>query len=244
MNLGLDLIALRPLLLAVCCSSAMLTIAQDKPKKPQTKVILYKDRMAAAFDTVDCVKNVIKLNPLLFFRGEVPVYFERALTPRLSVEVGVGVTTRNYLNFSFAGDEPDDFGAATEIIARPTFHFGARYYTTDDLEPQGWYWEIALAHLSYVKDIRTKDSTGQITDVRLRDQRIYNDVRLMTGYQMLSGTSNWLFDIYGGVGLRDRSLEKVEEDHNLETGIRIYTIEKVSDAVPVFFLGVKVGWGF
>ena len=135
-------------------ATALPAIAQPGGKKPETKVVLYKDRMAAAFDTVDCVKNVIKLNPLLFFRGEVPIYFERALTPRLSLEIAVGVTTRNYLNFSFEGDEPDDFGAATEIIARPTFHLGARYYMNDDLEPQGWYWHVELAHLEYGKDIR------------------------------------------------------------------------------------------
>jgi hypothetical protein len=49
---------------------------------PKTKVVLYKDRLAAAFDTVDCVKNVVKINPLVFFRGEIPIYYERAITPQ------------------------------------------------------------------------------------------------------------------------------------------------------------------
>jgi hypothetical protein len=218
--------------------------AQDKPKKPETKVILYKDRIAAAFDTVNCVKNVIKINPLLFFRGEIPIYYERALTPRLSLELGAGVTTRNYLNFSFEGDEPDDFGAGTEIKSKPTFHLAARYYMTDDLEPQGWYWQLEFAYLDYAKDIRTKDSTGQLTETRLRDERVYNDIRLLSGYQMLSGTSNWLFDLYGGIGIRARSMDKVVEDHNLETGVFSYSIDEENDMIPVFFLGIKVGWGF
>ncbi|MBK6371536.1 MAG: hypothetical protein IPF64_17455 [Flavobacteriales bacterium] len=79
---------LRTLLLVVALWSGIGVFAQ--PGK--TKVVLYKDRLAAAFDTVDCVKNVVKFNPLAFFRGEVPVYFERALSARLSLEVGVGVT--------------------------------------------------------------------------------------------------------------------------------------------------------
>lgn len=235
-----------PRVALACMAFALAAAAHAQPgdKKPETKVVLYKDRMAAAFDTVDCVKNVVKLNPLLFFRGEIPIYFERALSPRLSMEVGVGVTTRNYLNFSFEGDEPDDFGAATEIIAKPTFHVGARFYLTDDLEPQGWYWHVELAHLQYTKDIRVKDENGQLTDERLRDDRIYNDVRLLAGYQMLSGTSNWLFDAYGGFGLRDRSMEKVVETVNTSTGGSTYEIEEVSDMVPVLFLGLKVGLGF
>ena len=235
---------LRTLLLWVVLAAATHCTAQPDDKKPQTRVILYKDRIAAQFDTVDCVKNIVKVNPLLFLRGEVPIYYERALTADLSLEVALGVTTRNYLNFSFEGDEPDDFGAGTEIQPRLSYHVGARYYTTDDLEPQGWYWHIELAHLEYVKDIRTKDDNGEFTDERLTDERIYNDVRLLTGYQMLSGTSNWLFDAYGGIGLRDRSMQKVVETLNTTTGGSTYEIEEVSDMVPVFYLGLKVGVGF
>ena len=42
--------------------------AQQAHAQPKTKVVLYKDRLAAAFDTVNCVKNVIKLNAFSFFR--------------------------------------------------------------------------------------------------------------------------------------------------------------------------------
>lgn len=51
---------LRTLLLVVALWSGIGVFAQ--PGK--TKVVLYKDRLAAAFDTVDCVKNVVKFNPL------------------------------------------------------------------------------------------------------------------------------------------------------------------------------------
>ena len=30
----------------------------------------------------------------------------------------------------------------------------------------------------------------------------------------------------------------------LASGVRTYSIEEESDVIPVFFLGVKVGWGF
>ena len=234
----------RFLLLALLFAGVVRVYAQPDDRKPRAKVILYKDRIAAQFDTVDCVKNIVKANPLLFFRGEVPLYFERALTANLSLEVGAGLTTRNYLNFSFQGDEPDDFGAGTEIRTRPSFHLGARYYTTDDLEPQGWYWRVELAHLEYVKDIRLKDNSGAFLDERLTDERIYNDIRLVCGYQLLSASSNWLFDVYGGVALRNRSLQIVSESLDLVTDQWTYTVEEKNDIVPAFFLGVKVGLGF
>ncbi len=224
--------------------SLFVLVALAQPGK--TRVVLYKDRLAAAFDTVDCVKNVLKINPLLFFRGEIPIYYERAINPRLSLEVGLGVTLRNYLALSFTGDDADDFGAGTEIIPRISFNAGFRYYFVDDLEPQGPYGQISFAHLNYTKDIRTKGPTGELSDLVLRDDRTYNDVRLLFGYQMLGTSSNWLFDVYGGPAFRDRFNVKVEEHLDL-SGDRpkwAYNVTETKDQTVAFFLGVKVGYGF
>lgn len=221
--------------------------AHAQKDKGKTGVVLQKDRLQQQFDTVKCVKNAIKLNPLLFFRGEIPIYYERALTPNLSLELGVGVTLRNYLALSFVGDDADDFGAGTEIVPNPSFHFGARYYLTEDLEPQGWYTQLEFAMLKYSKDIRVRDPNNpanQFTDQKLRDERTYNDIRLLAGYQMLSWSSNWLLDFYGGVALRSRHTEKVNETLDLTTDQYLYSTEESDDVVPALFLGVKLGLGF
>ncbi len=41
-------------------------------------------------------KTVIKLNPLLFFDGDIPIYFERVVSNSLSVEVAPGLTYDNF----------------------------------------------------------------------------------------------------------------------------------------------------
>lgn len=215
--------------------------AQD-PKR--THVLLYKDRLAAAFDTVKCVKNAVKINPLLFFRGEIPIYFERALTPELSLEVGLGVTLRNYLALSFVGDDADDFGAGTEIVPNLSYHMGARWYFMDDLEPVGTYLHLEYAHLVYAKDIRAKGSDGQFTDVTYRDERTYNDVRLLFGYQTLSYNNNWMVDFYGGAAFRSQNNIIVNETLDLTTDQYTYNVTESSDNVPAFFLGMKLGIGF
>jgi len=228
-------------------SLALFAIAFSASAQPgKTKVVLYKDRVAAAFDTVNCVKNVLKINPLVFFRGEIPIYYERAITHRLSLEAGIGVTLRNYLALSFTGDDADDFGAGTEIVPRLSFNVGFRYYFGDDLEPQGAYGQLSFAHLNYTKDIRTKGPTGEFTDVKLRDDRTYNDVRLLFGYQMLSSNSNWLFDVYAGPAFRDRFNVKVQERLDLsgDRPVWAYAVEESKTQGVAFFLGVKVGYGF
>ena len=209
-----------------------------------TKVLLYKDRLAAAWDTVDCVKNVLKLNPLLFLRGEMPLYYERALSHRASLELAAGATFRNHLGGDLTGDEVDAFGAGTRILLRPSFHGGLRYYLTDDIEPQGAYVQCGFAYLDHSKDIFLKDSTGQLTSLSLRDRRLYHDLRLYTGYQRLSATSNWLVDVYGGVGYRNRAINQVREHVDLGDLSWHYTVEERHDQVLVFFLGLKVGYGF
>lgn len=224
-------------LFAACLAPG--AVAQDKPK-----VVLYRDRVAAAFDTVNCVKNVIKLNAFSFFRGEFPVYYERAISPNVSVEVAAGITFRNYIGFAVSGDDVDDYSAGTEIKVGPSLHAGFRYYFQDDIEPQGPYLHLDFAHLDYLKDIRAKDAKGDLTDTRYRDTRTYNDLRLLFGFQNLSATSNWLFDFYGGIGLRDRHMETVTENYDTVTGIWSYRFDTVDDVVPALFLGVKVGLGW
>jgi hypothetical protein len=210
----------------------------------RTGVVLYKDRVAAAFDTVKCVKNVIKLNALSFLRGEFPVYYERAITHDVSVELAAGVTFRNYIGTPASGDDVDDYSAGTEVKFGPSVHAGFRYYFLADVEPQGGYLHLDFAHLEYIKDIRAKDANGDLTDTRYRDERVYNDIRLLGGYQMLSATSNWLFDLYGGIGLRNRRMETVTELYDTTTGVWSYEFETIDDAVPALFLGVKVGLGW
>ena len=235
---------LRPLVLVLLTANTGLLLAQNGAK-PRAKVLLYRERMAAQFDTVDVVKNALKLNPLLFLRGEIPLYYERALSNRLSAQLGVGMTWRNYINFNLDADEVDDFGQGTKIIAKLSYHIGARYYFSDDLEPQGTYMELEFAHLDFFKDISRKDSTGQFTgEPPLHDKRTYDDLRLLFGHQSLSATSNWLVDFYGGIGLRSRRMDIVVETLDLSAGQFMYSSKVVDDIVPVIFLGFRVGLGF
>lgn len=238
---------MRLLSLALLLALGLPLAAQEKKQQPgKARVVLYREKLAQQFDTVDVVKNLVKINPLLFFRGELPIYYERALTPRLSLEVGLGVTLRNYLALSFAGDHPnaDDFGAGTEIIPNLSYHMAARFYFNDDLEPQGPYVQPTWSHLVYSMDIRERQSDGSFTDERFRDERTFNDLRLLFGYQTLSYSSNWMIDFYGGVGFRNRNMVIVNERLDLTTDQYTYTIEEITDNVPAFFLGVKFGVGF
>jgi hypothetical protein len=237
----MDHVLRRTFLLFLLAWSAhhMVSAQTQKPK-----VVLYKDRMAAQFDTVNVMKNILKINPLLFFRGEIPIYFERALAPNLSLEVGVGVTLRDYLALSLGGNDADDLGAGTEIIPSLSYHIAARFYTEHDLEPQGWYFQPGFSQVTYTKDIVVAAQGGGLSEETLRDRRLYNDIRFLAGYQVLSSSSNWVMDVYGGAAMRVRDMQVVTETVDPVTRTYTYAVEQTNDIVPAFFLGVKFGLGF
>ncbi len=185
-------------------------------QKGKTKVVLYKDSWPPQFDTVNCVKNVFKINPLLFFRGEIPLYYERALTAAPELGSGCwgylsGITWR----YSFAGDDADDYGAGAEIISKSQFPH--RVYATIPSDrhrtARVLYCRLEFAHLQYTKDIRQKSPTGAFTDKKLRDERIYNDLRLLFGYQLLAAQQQ--LDVRylwrSRTAYRDRAMVKVEK---------------------------------
>lgn len=226
-------------LLAILCFSTQAT-AQKKNKR--TKVVVENETKPFRFDTVRAVKNAFKMNPLIFLTGEIPLYYERALSPQISVEAAIGITLRNYISLSF-NEDTDDFGGGIEILTKPSFHFAFRYYFDDNVELAGLYLSPEFSYRNYSKYVTEKDDDGGFTDQKLLDERIYNDIKLVLGYQVLSHSSNWVVDMYTGLGARVRSLSIVKEQNTLGNGFN-YEVEEKSDIVPAFYLGFKLGYGF
>ena len=66
------------------------------------EVVYFKKDTTVNFTTAKKKKrstetNFVKIAPLSFLSGSVPIYYERKINDFLSVQVGAGVTTRNYL---------------------------------------------------------------------------------------------------------------------------------------------------
>jgi hypothetical protein len=220
-------------------------LAQDQATaRRKAQVLLYRDQLVHQWDTVDCVKDAIKFDPLLLFRGEVALFYERSLSPRLGAQLGLGVTWRDHFRQSFFPDDADDLGSGATVRVQPSFHLAARYYFPGGLEPEGWYASAEFAQLRYVKGIAEKDTLGHPTQATNEDVRRYLDVRFLGGQQRLSNSGNWLFDWFGGVGLRNRDNHIVIETIDPVSGARAYAIKQQDDLVPTLHVGLRVGLGF
>ncbi len=90
----------RFVLLVVLCSN--ISQAQDTVyfrKDPAIKNTLTKKGKGSS------ERHVVKIAPLAFISGFVPVFYEKSINDLFSIQVGAGITTRNYLRSSIYASE-------------------------------------------------------------------------------------------------------------------------------------------
>lgn len=189
--------------------------------------------------------QAIKINPLLFFRGDIPVYYERNIFDNISVEAGVGITLADYLsNLSINSDifwDLDD-DVETEVKTGYSFRVGLKYYATDySFQPEGIYFGMSFRQQTYNSELL---NVGDILANNESLRRINNDIILTLGYVHVF-EENAFIEPYAGFGFRNRKFDNVSGIVNGFTGNMIfYTIENKSDMIPLLSLGFKVGINF
>jgi hypothetical protein len=174
-------------------------------------------------------RMAMKINPLLFFRGDIPVYLESTLTDKISFEVGVGITLTDYIfELSRSNYEELDLDSRTGY----SYRLGFRYYASDySFEPVGVYFALEHRHQTYNS---TLVECGDIKNISKDLSRKNNDFRLTIGYMNVF-EENVFFEPYAGFGLRNRSYNEIT---CTDTD---YSIENENDMVPYLSLGFKVG---
>ncbi len=58
-------------------------------------------------------KNIIKISPLAFIGGIIPAYFERSINETFSIQVGAGITSKNYIGDAIRGANDNHNGNVT-----------------------------------------------------------------------------------------------------------------------------------
>lgn len=187
------------------------------------------------------VYNAVKIDPFQVLRGELMVFYERRISDRISVEVGAGVTRRNWSYAMFDGDA-DDLRRNIKVLTGPSVRLGARYYFKESPELNGAYLMPQVAFRIFDKEFAGIDSTGERSGNAIIDHREIGEMNLTFGYQRLGLRSNFFYDIYAGMGYafrRGRQVWRVDDPR--ET--RYMSGPLRGDGwTPV--IGVKLGWGF
>lgn len=237
----------------ICICSALLS--QDSIT---TKVIFFDEEDMSNYDSKSnegLKKNTIKFNPLLILNGEIPVYYERALTESFTAEVGIGMTFKNYMkNFwQQAIDESyEDFRyeeKEEKTNSHHTFKLGARYYT-GGVALDGFYFALEYANRKYSTDLTLTNSKSTLGGFNRQDvtesftvSDHFSEFKIIAGSQTFNYWDNFFADSYFGIGIRQNNATVLTSDDDSNGNI-VYQLKKESSSAPSFYLGFKVGFEF
>lgn len=210
-------------------------------------------------DKISQFKNAIKINPLLFLRGELAVYYERVIHKSFSLEGAIGVTFKDYMGGIFEEMSADDFvfiGAdvTEKMKANISYKFGVRFFPSG-YALDGVYFSLEFAKRNFDINLAIKNNIPQfdpITFTQITDNTIYkfNEKRYHTEIKFIYGENEFYFwdnmflDYYVGAGIDFYSEKKVKATSDIVTNKQTYSIESSNNIVPKFYLGVKYGFVF
>jgi hypothetical protein len=185
--------------------------------------------------------TVIKINPLLVFNGDIPVYAERRLRDKISVEGSVGFTYQDYFNELVLLDGYENY----KRYPKPGYSFSGalKYYPSN--------YTRALDEFYFGPEIRYRRYNSEVEDLsatpatlsRLVEYRTLIDFKMTFGY-MAYVADNVLFDIYGGIGIRHRDMVQAKYDYSYSSSTSQVFLESTNDFIPTLAAGVKFGVAF
>jgi hypothetical protein len=208
-------------------------LAQDNPV---IKVEMDNGTPDPAINNVHS-NHILKINPFAFGRGDIPIYYENNFSGRLSLEVGVGLTIKDFLRETYSDSSMIKFNYNTNEEAKLgySYRIGLRYYAASyGNEPEGIYFGLNFRNQTYNSTLSSfRDITAQDEKLQVNNR----DIFLSLGYVYLIDENTYI-DPFIGFGVRTRSYDEVLSDGNGG-----YTIDNNSDMVPLFILGFKLAIG-
>jgi hypothetical protein len=192
-------------------------------------------------DTLNEIRNAFKLDPLLIFKGEFVLNYERAISNHFAAEITIGVTRRNW-TLPWLGLDADDLRRNINVKTGPTVKLGVRYYTKNSRELHGFYLMPQVAYRVYEKEFAEIDSGGALNGTKHLDRRSIKEVSLTLGYQHLSLYSNFVLDVYATLGYEERELQQVSRiPDTIET---LYQTRNYKAFGLNPMVGLRLGFGF
>ncbi|MEM7163565.1 MAG: hypothetical protein AAF487_14125 [Bacteroidota bacterium] len=201
-----------------------------------------KSNAIIAQDSLNRVNTAIKINPTLFFRGELPVYLEQKITGNLSLEVAYIWTKRDVFSGTFDHDL-DDLSGLSEVETGNGFKGALRWYLRKSQELDGPYISAEYSKKELKKYFFQMDTLGLVTNERILDRRNFEEYKLLFGMQRLGYYSNFFFDFYGGIGYKIKDFEEVHQEPLRETQPSHFIIINNEERIS-FYAGFKIGLGF
>jgi hypothetical protein len=192
-------------------------------------------------DSLVEVHNAIKTDPLQIIRGEIGLFYERKISRRIAIEIGGGVTRRNW-TYSWFNEDVDDLRRNISVRTGGSMRLGVRWYFRESNELNGLYIMPQIGRRVFAKRFGDLNEASDLSGVFHLDRREYTELNLTLGIQQLAISSNFVLDVYFGVGYLWRSGREVQLADVPDT--YTYFTRPFSNHGFTPVIGVKLGWGF
>jgi hypothetical protein len=208
-----------------------------EPKQRDSSIIIFSESPRPGKKSINSISgdgNIIKISPLAFLNGYIPVYYERRIADFFTIQAGVGVTTRNYIrgllynaldqdnasnqnikytwNTSTSGEI---YGAEDGLYdyeyrkTKPGYYVSLqpRIYIESDA-PEGYFFGISLDHYQY--NFQSQGLSGNGSNTRgnktIDEYEKMNDIMVIFGGQSLFDRIT--LEYTSGIGVRKIKGEK------------------------------------
>lgn len=238
---------------ALGCSVSLL--AQQKDSSATDKVDVFSSHYyrGSAEKTGDKERFIVKINPLLFFNGQLPVYMETRIGGDFTAEGAVGVTFKdhigpalNYDVFDGLHDYESDLNTKN-TTARPGILLkgAVRYYFGVEDFPEGFFLGAQVQYSTYNLDFNIPDmgNLNLTQSGKIPLALSFTDEAIISGYQIEIFEHTYM-EFYYGLGARQEHIEYVSEMSNNYTPANYFVKNGVDYNTLVYLLGLKVGYSF
>lgn len=228
----------------------------DSTKKQQTlQVTVYDQGQEIKDDSPkeSLQDNIIKFNPVAIIRGELPLYYERKLNPRSSLEIGIGPLINNFMGAAFEefSDESseddeiripqsDQYRASKGMMVRLSYrlYLDRRGYALSD-----HYFSPSFTYKSMKREVSVLNQYGEGSGTYRQDDRQAIEFSIVYGSQDLSKYDMFSIEWFAGIGVRKFTGDHlVYRNSNVPGGISYEVISENDDLIqPILILGFKVG---
>jgi hypothetical protein len=218
------------------------SVAQENTS---TKITVFKPEdsgptNAAAAKPTEYV-NCIKWNYTALSRGVFLMNYEYILQKKLSAEVGLGLTFRDFLFEAFHGSYFSDLNSTAKFGF--AIEGGIRFYPKEVNEFEGFFVSPIVSYRSYSVPQTTEPTSNNQPLTTFEAGYNFTDVQFKIGY---SYESLWdvdlLGELYAGVAMRYATVNYY--DLNYVNGAAEYTATKAKLQLPQLLLGFKFGLPF
>ena len=254
-------------LLILMYTQLFVAAQSSKNRKDSTVVIIFNENKTERSKSKKTGENtIIKISPLGFITGTFPVYLERRINDFFTVQVGAGVTGKNYLrgiiqqeneevNFKYPwGDNRQITDDAERLYSfdyrKPTmgymFSVQPRLYF-DSEAPDGSFIAVSYDYYKYnfsIPGLVNNANNGAVhTGASKSENETLNDIMVHFGYQTIY--DKLTLEYTSGIGLRTASGSKYVAYYNYaNNSIGNEGFATYNQTAFNFSITLKVGYHF